>query len=198
MPLIIPLPLFVLSQNCWTAAWHWFGYMPPCSVWCGALLFSHGNVRQAPIYFYCFIPQHANGPCLVFIICFIPCPSIMYDSSHGATQSTRAVHFAFEHQAGIYHQTTVAQSLGRGRGSGTWVLERGKGRLGGGGLLDDGVIRGPCSFNWAYKQVAVVPNGIVRIPRHIFGTDGPVPLEYKWVAEVDYVHGWRARLGSIV
>lgn len=53
MPLIIPLPLFVLSQNCRTAAWHWFGYMPPRSVRCGALLF--GNVWQAPIYFYCFI-----------------------------------------------------------------------------------------------------------------------------------------------
>lgn len=67
----------------------------------------------------------------------------MYDSSLGATQSTRAAHcFAFEYQAGIYHQTAAAQSLDRGRGLGLWVAGA-RERAAGVFALDDGVARGP-------------------------------------------------------
>lgn len=99
--------------------------------------------------------QHANGPCLVnfFLPFLFPSSSIMYDSSSEPhSQHGGHTFFAFEYQGGIYHQTRAAQSLGRRRGF--WDLglpERGKGGAGG-FSLDDGIVRGPCFVNWAYKQ----------------------------------------------
>lgn len=131
MPLIIPLPLFVLSQNCRTAAWHRFGYMPPRSVWCGALLF--WECMASAYILLLFYPPSTQTGLVFYFFTFIPLSSIMYDSSHGATQSTRAALSAFEYQAGIYHQTRVAQSLDRGRGLEFGCWSEGKGGWGGGG-----------------------------------------------------------------
>lgn len=135
MPLIIP-PLFVFvfrAKNYRTVALVWSCASSFCVVRRASLL---GNVWQAPIYFYCFVLA-ARKQALVFYFCFffIPLSSIMYDSSDGATQSTRAApFFAFEYQAGIYHQTTAAQSLDTGADLGLGLPERGKGRLGVGGM----------------------------------------------------------------
>lgn len=52
-------------------------------------------------------------------------------------------------------------------------------------------------MGFTYRQGAVVPNGIVFNTSSHFGSSGMVPREYKWVAEVDSVYGWRARLGSV-
>lgn len=38
---------------------------------------------------------------------------------------------------------------------------------------------------------------LFRIPHDNSGTVKAVPMEYKWVARVDFVYGWQARLGSI-
>lgn len=57
----------VLSQNCWAAAWHWFGYMPPRWVRCGALV-CLGMYGKRLYTFTVLSSQHANGPCLLFSV----------------------------------------------------------------------------------------------------------------------------------
>lgn len=56
--------------------------------------------------------------------------------------------------------------------------------------------RGPCFVNGLTGKGQLCRTGFVPYTSSHFGSGGMVPREYKWVAEVDFVYGQRARLGS--
>lgn len=197
MPLIIP-PLFVFvfrAKNYRTVALVWSCASSFCVVRRASLL---GNVWQAPIYFYCFVLA-ARKQALVFYFCFffIPLSSIMYDSSDGATQSTRAAPFLLLNIKLEYIiKPRRHRAWTRGR---IWDLGcRSEGKVGwgwGGWLIRRRDCQRPVFCQWALLtgKGQLCRTGLFSTPHHISGPaewcQGNTSGWQRWILYTDGEQG---------